>query len=240
MAYFLINLGFFLLLTSCGTDSKTITKKEINSVIPEKDYKAKGVTFKIDTVVQNKKLLIGDSSVHFFTKKRGRKILFYPDAQHNDLIIPTNGANVLLETVHRCYDEHRPLVLSPDIIWLTICQGISLHVNENFEKLKHKVFKDVSSKKIEIRNDNLDLGSAHWKELIDSMAITTKKYTKEDLYDYYVENFSTTNDIITASYQITLLDSYKKIIEYVAITGCGIPSIHLSGTKEDWQKYTIK
>jgi hypothetical protein len=30
--------------------------------------------------------------------------------------------------VHTAFSEHRPLVLTPDIIWLTIAQGVAQHI----------------------------------------------------------------------------------------------------------------
>ena len=42
--------------------------------------------------------------------------------------------NCLIGTVGQCFAEHRPLVLSPDMIWLTILQGFANHINLDPEK----------------------------------------------------------------------------------------------------------
>ena len=42
----------------------------------------------------------------------------------------------LVSAVHCAFAEHRPLVLSPDIIWLTICQGFGHHVLSKKETLR--------------------------------------------------------------------------------------------------------
>src|SRR5579871_5756068 len=39
------------------------------------------------------------------------------------------GVHPFLLTVNRTYAEHRPLILSPDMIWLLILQGVALHIN---------------------------------------------------------------------------------------------------------------
>ena len=36
------------------------------------------------------------------------------------------------------YADHHPLVLSPDMIWITICQGFSKYVNAHAEELHNK------------------------------------------------------------------------------------------------------
>lgn len=46
------------------------------------------------------------------------------------------GTDVLYRTIVKAYAEHRPLVLSPDMIWLDICQVFSHYVNENAESLR--------------------------------------------------------------------------------------------------------
>ena len=43
--------------------------------------------------------------------------------------------NSFIEAVHKAYQRHYPLVLSPDIIWQCVAQGFAIHVNTNSEKL---------------------------------------------------------------------------------------------------------
>ncbi len=58
---------------------------------------------------------------------------------------PTSHKNIVQARMHafvdavgRAYSEHRPLVISPDMIWLLICQGFSTHVNSNPEQLRYQ------------------------------------------------------------------------------------------------------
>lgn len=74
-----------------------------------------------------------------------------------------------------------------------------------------------------------------WYSLIDGFAAETKKYTNGDFYSFFVSEFSTTTAIDKTAYQVTMLEGFKKGFEYVGDTGCGIPSIHLSGTPQDWK-----
>ncbi len=55
------------------------------------------------------------------------------------------GSHAFLNALHRAYAEHRPFVLSPDMIWLLIAQGFSQHVNANARELRH-LFGDFEGK----------------------------------------------------------------------------------------------
>ena len=41
--------------------------------------------------------------------------------------------NMLAQAVHTAFYEHLPLRLSPDAIWITIAQGLALHINQDPE-----------------------------------------------------------------------------------------------------------
>jgi len=44
------------------------------------------------------------------------------------------GYNSFFNGMYSAYAEHRPFVLSPDMIWLLISQGFSRHVNANSDE----------------------------------------------------------------------------------------------------------
>jgi hypothetical protein len=201
--------------------------------------KPAGVCFKVHDVVA------ADSSLKVYPVKMiignkiGKEILFFPDEQNNFkmAVCPNNG---LIQTVQECYDNHRPLVLSPDIIWLAICQGTAIHINEKYDSLKNVIFVENKPDKLIIRNDSLEYSAKHWKDLIESLSGETRKYTRADYYSFFVSEFSTTTQIEKTAYQVTLLESYKKTFEYIGESGCGIPTIQISGNTSDWQQIYYK
>ncbi|TAG13241.1 MAG: DUF4419 domain-containing protein [Sphingobacteriia bacterium] len=196
--------------------------------------KPKGVLFKLDEVEIADSFLGVDSARKIFESKLGKQILFFPKEQENFGLLhcPNNG---IIQTVQECYDNHRPLILSPDVVWLAICQGVSIHINENFDSLKKSIFLKNKPDAIVIRNDSLEFSEKHWKKLIESFSTETKKYTKGDFYSFFVPEFSTTTQINKTAYQITMLESIKKGFEYVGESGCGIPSILITGETKDWE-----
>lgn len=229
-------LLFVLLITSC--DSKKVENKDVAAKRMSIE-KPKGVFFAVSDVDVAKSFLKVDSAKCVFENKIGKEILFFPEV-HADLELVGSPNNGLIQTIQECYDNHRPLILSPDIIWLAICQGVSIHINENFDSLESVIFIKNKPDKIVIRNDSLEYSGKHWTELVESFSVESKKYTKSDFYSFFVSEFSTTTPIEKAAYQITLLESYKKAFEYVGETGCGIPSIMIAGSPKDWEKILNK
>src|SRR5262245_27579971 len=59
----------------------------------------------------------------------------------------------LIQSVHIAFSDHRPLVLTPDSIWLTIVQGFADHVLENAEALRHRLVGHQGKKERSIKTD---------------------------------------------------------------------------------------
>ncbi len=197
------------------------------------ETKKRGVTFKVDDVQLPDSLLKTHTILQITENKINKKTTFFP-SEHSGLKLVYAPNHGFIYTLQSCYAEHRPLILSPDAVWLVICQGVSMHINQNFESFENKIFVKNKPKEIVIRNDSLEYGEKHWKQLVTSFADETKKYTKDDVYSFFLADYSTTTHIEKTAYQITLLEAYKKAFAYVGETGCGIPSITLTGTRSDW------
>jgi hypothetical protein len=57
-----------------------------------------------------------------------------------------------------------------------------------------------------------------------------------DAHSLIVADFSTTGPVERAASEVTLLDTMQAFFMYEVRTKCGIPSITLEGTAEDWRK----
>ncbi len=227
----------FFLIFSCKNNSnikiENKTEKTINNKIVD------SLIFKVDEVPLAKELLVENESQKVFETKIGNKIVYFPEEHQNEKFV-FDANNIFLQTIQTCYDSHRPLILSPDIIWLAIMQGVSIHVNQKFDSLNSVLFIKNKPKQIEIWNDKLAKDVREWKNLVSSLAIETQKYTNSDNYNFVVADFSTTSEIEKLAYQITLLESYKQAFEYIGESGCGIPEIKLRGSKKDWEQIYSK
>ena len=153
----------------------------------------------------------------------------------------TIGEDVLFQMLLKAWSQHRPVVLTPDAIWMVICQGFSHYVNENPEKMRAALVSHEGRKELAVRTGNLLSEEADWEGLIDDFTSGIEKYTTDGLAATLVADFSTTGPVERIASEITLMDTVKPYFEYVAIYAvCGIPSITLAGTPDDWKKVLQK
>lgn len=225
---------------SCGNQNpgQVLTVTDSAQLIPpdEDTSSPAGITFHISNVKRAESALPVEDMRYAIETRIGKKVFAWPHEQDSLPVVPSN-MNGFVETVQYCFDEHRPLAISPDAIWLLICQGFSIHLNENFDSLQYAVFTGDKPVDIIVRNDSLSKGkTADWQMLISGLSEQTKSYTKSDVYGTVVQHFSTTTPIERTAFEITLLESQKKAFNYIAESGCGIPEITLKGKISDWQQ----
>ncbi|MBK7131043.1 MAG: DUF4419 domain-containing protein [Crocinitomicaceae bacterium] len=210
------------------TNLKQLTNKniEVSHELPDT------ITFQVADVEPATSLLKTDEAQKIFESKIGKEIIYMPD-EHQDSLVYAQG-NVFIQTLHRAFDEHRPLMLSPDIIWLTICQGVAIHINEKIDSLEDVIFIKQKPNELVVRNDSLLVDNAQWANVLTSLQYEVEKYMKKEYGDFFVPQFSTTTAATKTVYRITALHSFKEVFTYISESGCGIPSISLTGTRNDW------
>jgi hypothetical protein len=145
-------------------------------------------------------------------------------------------AHPVIVALHRGFMQHRPLCLSPDMIWLLICQGVAHHVNAHAENLRSRIVRHQGKVRINVRRDDFIKGSPEnpWGEVIDEFSAHVREHIGS-AHDLFVPRFSTTGPTERIAAEIVLLDAMQSYFEYVLQTLCGIPTITLEGAAEDWQ-----
>ena len=148
------------------------------------------------------------------------------------------GMNAFVQTVHIAYENHYPLVISPDDIWMCIAQGFGAHVNANAEKLRHLFVKHEGKEVIRVRRDTFVRGSPDnpWSEVFSEFSAQIRSYIGEKTHDLLVPSFTTTGPVEKAASEIVLMNTFKKYFDYSFCTLCGIPEITLKGTIDDWKQ----
>ena len=151
------------------------------------------------------------------------------------------GEDVVFQMLKLAWCQHRPVSLSPDVIWLLICQQFSHYVNKNPEKMRKHLVSHEGKEELVVKTNDLFSEQADWVGLIDGFAAEIGKYTRDDLSSTLVADFTTTGIDERIASEVTLMDVTKPYFEYLAIYAvCGIPSITLTGTPEDWKKVLAK
>ena len=146
--------------------------------------------------------------------------------------------DLLFSTIVRCFAEHRPLVLSPDMVWLVIAQGFSHYVDEHAEQMRDKLVNHDGKLSLVVEADeDLLTSNPDWVDIFNGFDKQITDNTKGDIAQTITADFTTTGATERIASQITLMDVMKEYFEYIVVyMSCGIPNITLEGTPEDWQK----
>ena len=142
----------------------------------------------------------------------------------------------------RAYKTHKPLTLSPDMIWLLVSQGFARYVNAHSNELRPKLVSHEGKMELAIKTKiELFSGKADYEQIVSDFASEIAKYTKDEIAPTLTSDFTTTQTAERVASQITLMESVKPYFEYVVYyAACGIPSITLKGTPADWQNVLAK
>lgn len=152
------------------------------------------------------------------------------------------GKDAFYKTLVDAYANHQSVTLSPDMVWLVICQGFARYVNAHAEELRPKLVNHEGKMDLVIETDkDLMTEEIDWPILINDFASQIDKHTKDNIAKTIVSDFSTTGSVERVASQITLMESVKSYFEYIVeYIACGIPSITLDGSVEDWKRVREK
>ena len=153
---------------------------------------------------------------------------------NQDKLVQTH-THPFAQAVYLAYAEHRPLVISPDMIWLMITQGFSIHVKENAEELRHLFVDHEGQVNLDVKRGSYHPKSQNfWQGIFPDFSKAIEQNTKGELLDLVTPQFSTTTFKEKAALEITLMDAMSPFFQYSASILCGIPEITLEGTPQDW------
>lgn len=153
-------------------------------------------------------------------------------------VIEMQGAHPLLGAIHVAFSEHRPLVLSPDAVWLTIAQGVAQHVRMHADTLRGRLVRHHGRDIIEVghagampRDD-----AAAWGVIVESFRTSIGERMGEGIARLFTCDFTTTTAVERVASEIVLMDAVSPYFDFYAACICGIPEVTLLGTPEDWRR----
>ncbi len=155
---------------------------------------------------------------------------------HGRLVRVGERVNQLVATLDLAFNDHRPISLSPDMIWLTLCQGLAIHINVNAEKLRSHFVRDGRQQEIVVVRNDFIKGTPEndWPGVFAEFSQQICEYIG-DSHGLIVADFSTTGPVERAASEIVLMDAMQVYFKYIVYTRCGIPSITLEGNVKDWR-----
>lgn len=142
------------------------------------------------------------------------------------------------------YKNHRPITISPDIIWLLIVQGFSYHVCGHAEELRHMFVNFDGKKELTVKRLDLNFYEAtaeDWMTIFPPFIQQITECTGKSIIEILTPNFSTTTPVSLSVGQISIMSALKHYFKYkVLMGGCGLPYVTIEGSIEDWQKINQK
>ncbi len=249
-------LPFFIFLIACayGTtkvSNDTIAQSETLLVSPLLDSILQTDTlllhystssYEIEELSAPDKLLESVSPTHVFVGLKADKI--EQISQLPDQLVYFGNHPFLLGML-KAYQEHRPFVISPDMIWLLIEQGFARHIAVHAEKFRNKLVGFQGKRELTVVVDSTQIKIGHsdsqWDLVFPQFVDQIERYTGTDYVKNLRSDFSTTDADSKIASEIVLMESVKVFFDYrVMMIGCGISSVTIEGTVADWEKILKK
>jgi hypothetical protein len=229
-----------------------VPASQIAPIIKKSSKKSqpKSITFKVDENLKalEKKVVAhynGKLAAQYLLSQDGVKVedqhvvaMSFADAQNLRIIVK----DAFYQCMVKAYAEHKSVTLSPDMMWLLISQGFARYVNAHSEELRSQlVYHEGKQDLMVMTKDDLLSGKADWGKLMNDFSKEIERHTKGEVAKTIAADFSTTTPVERIASQITLMESMKSYFNYLAgRIGCGIPSITLQGTPDDWRAVLSK
>ena len=230
-----------------------VPASQIAPIIKQKRAKKsqpKSITFKVDENLKalEKKVVAhydGRLAAQYLLGQDGVKVedqhvvaLSFADAQNLRIVVK----DAFYQCMVKAYAEHKSVTLSPDMMWLLISQGFARYVNAHSEELRSQlVYHEGKQDLMVMTKDDLLSGKADWGKLMNDFSREIERHTKGEVAKTIAADFSTTTPVERIASQITLMESMKSYFNYLAgRLGCGIPSVTLQGTPDDWRAVLSK
>ncbi|MDJ1184636.1 DUF4419 domain-containing protein [Roseofilum casamattae] len=213
----------------------------MSAIAPILEQQQNEISFAVDDVEPAPKPLPTASAKSQLEEQLGKPLFAFShddrfetvSAKYNHPL--AHGIHPLAFAVHLAFSEHRPLLLTPDIIWLTIAQGFSHHINNHAEQFRDRFVSHSGKETLKIEVLSIPETAEQWSNSVREWTLLLRDRVGADLYHLLECNFSTTTPNSLTASRIVMMDVFRQYFDYRMVCICGIPKITLLGTVEDWQ-----
>ena len=170
--------------------------------------------------------------------------IFHYTLDTNEEEIFSHEKSSLIQGLIYAYKNHYPITVTPDMIWILILQGFSRFM-EKYENLVRERFVNFTGKK-DLKVERLDYSPQSatkevWDGIMKEFVEKIGKNVGQETIDNLECNFSTTSPAALVTSQVSIMSAMKQYFTYrVLMAGCGISSITLEGSLQDWEKIKSK
>ena len=145
-------------------------------------------------------------------------------------------ADPLIAMVVKAFAQHKPIALTPDLIYGYIAKGFAIHIKNHAEELRHLFVQHEGKKTLKYRNDAFVLGSENnpWELVFENFAGQLYNETSGSNLVQNNLRFTTTTPVAIAHRNVLAMEAMESYFEYEFSTACGVASVTLLGELEDW------
>jgi hypothetical protein len=191
-----------------------------------------------DVALADKPLEAGPAS-EILRRGAGDEVEAFSPVDGQEWIAPMQSiGHPFIAAAHRAFADHRPLALSPDMIWLLLVQMAAEEVHAAPEKYR-ALFADHEhgSRTMEVRRDEFVLGAPQndWPGVFSELEGKIVAKVPVSPAADFSHAFSTSTPTEIAARRVVLLKAASAYYNYQVGTLCGIPRIELHGTADDWR-----
>ena len=212
---------------------------------PEVHYETKGIKNIFNELFERQKSFINPRNGEVVYLKENEPLeILYHNFDTEEVQFYSNKKTSLISGLIEAYKNHYPITVTPDMIWILILQGYSRFMEKYSELVRERYVNFEGKKNINLNRTGIfpeEASKEVWegiiKEFIEKIGTNIGKETLSNLES----DFSTTNPVTLATSQVSIMSAMKQYFTYqVLMGGCGISSITLEGSVEDWEKIKSK
>jgi hypothetical protein len=171
---------------------------------------------------------------HFTEEKRWKDLP--GETVHASDTKTIGGPSPLFNAVSHAFNQHYPLVVTPDSVWLTILNGLVHHIDTDPKGLRHHFVEHEGKLLLEVKVASPPLPNVPpevWEYGVEKFSAQLMKHIGKKA-DLIVCDFSTTEETDRLSSQIAMMGAMKHFFEYKMYLLCGLNKATVTGTPEDW------
>lgn len=204
------------------------------------DTHRRGITFAVDDVTPANRPL-GERRMHEAIRRTLESEIESCSDYHR-LVVEDVNYQPLLAAVYLAFSQHRPLVLSPDAVWITIAQGVAHHMAVHAEELRSRFVSHQGKLDLVFECEGWVEGSPEnpWPEAFAAWSGQIREHVGAQVHDVLVCDFTTSGAVEHAASQIVMMDIFQRYFRYELCCICGIPSVTLEGAPADWERLAQK
>jgi hypothetical protein len=97
----------------------------------------------------------------------------------------------MIGALHYGFAHHRPVCITPDMMWMMILQGFAEHISFNTDSLSPLLFKDTNEVDIKIGRDEFIRGSAEndWSTVFPEFSEEISNHTLSNVHPLFCKAF---------------------------------------------------